>query len=249
MSKVMTDEDILTRLRDDHEYYGDFGRQYLSNSDIGTLLKNPMAFGVKREDSSTLAIGRYFHQLLLEPDKAKEVESIEVASRNTKAYKEAIKESGKTLILLQKEINQVNELVDRMKSNFQFFEGIYEDGNKFEVPAITKILGVPFKGKADIVTDTCLIDLKTTSDIYKFKYSAYSYNYDSQAYIYSTLFDKPMMFLVIDKTSLMMGAYTVSDESLQRGREKVERAVEVYRNFFTEDAEEDINQFYFYEEI
>ena len=108
MSKVMTDEDILTRLRDDHEYYGDFGRQYLSNSDIGTLLKNPMAFGVKREDSSTLAIGRYFHQLLLEPDKAKEVESIEVASRNTKAYKEAIKESGKTLILLQKEINQLH---------------------------------------------------------------------------------------------------------------------------------------------
>ena len=244
----MTDEDILTRLRDDHEYYGDFGRQYLSNSDIGTLLKNPMAFGVKREDSSTLAIGRYFHQLLLEPDKAKEVESIEVASRNTKAYKEAIKESGKTLILLQKEINQVNELVDRMKSNFQFFEGIYEDGNKFEVPAITKILGVPFKGKADIVTDTCLIDLKTTSDIYKFKYSAYSYNYDSQAYIYQLLFGKPLKFYVIDKQTMLMGKFEPSPEFVERGKYKVHEAIKVYNRFFGEDAEESVSD-YFIQEI
>ena len=58
-----------------------------------------------------------------------------------------------------------------------------------------------------------------------------------------------MMFLVIDKTSYMMGAYTVSPESLERGRQKVEKAVEVYRTFFGDNPQEDINQYYFNEEI
>ena len=248
MSNTQTQTDILTRLRDDHDYYGDFGRQFLSNSDIGTLLKNPKAFGVKREDSSTLAIGRYFHQCLLEPDKAKEVKSIDVASRNTKIYKEAIKESDHTVILLQKEMDHVDELVSRMKSNFQFFEGIYEDGNKFEVPAITNILGVPFKGKADIVTDNCLIDLKTTSDIYKFKYSAYSYNYDSQAYIYQLLFGKPLKFYVIDKQTMLMGKFEPSPEFVERGKYKVHEAIKVYNRFFSDQSEEDV-QDYFIQEV
>jgi hypothetical protein len=58
-----------------------------------------------------------------------------------------------------------------------------------------------------------------------------------------------MIFLVIDKTSLMMGAYTVGEESLERGKRKVEKAVEIYRTFFGDNPTEDINQYYFNEEI
>ena len=36
---------IIDLLRDDNNYYGDRGRKYMSNSDIGTLLSNPKAFG------------------------------------------------------------------------------------------------------------------------------------------------------------------------------------------------------------
>ena len=32
---------IIEELRDDSKYYGDIGRNYLSNSDIYSLLKNP----------------------------------------------------------------------------------------------------------------------------------------------------------------------------------------------------------------
>ena len=35
---------IIEQLRDDSKYYGDFGKQYLSNSDIYNLLKNPRQF-------------------------------------------------------------------------------------------------------------------------------------------------------------------------------------------------------------
>ena len=47
-----------------------------------------------------------------------------------------------------------------------------------------------WKGKADIINheEKLIIDLKTTADIEKFRWSASKYNYDSQAYIYSKLF-------------------------------------------------------------
>ena len=34
-------EDVLEKLKDDIHYYGEFGRRFLSNSDIITLLKDP----------------------------------------------------------------------------------------------------------------------------------------------------------------------------------------------------------------
>ena len=70
-------QEIINQLKDDNEYYNGVGRQYLSNSDIGTLLNNPKEFGAKREDSKQFAMGRYFHQLFLEPNKAKDWDFID----------------------------------------------------------------------------------------------------------------------------------------------------------------------------
>ena len=41
----MDKKQTIDKLREDEHYYGKFGKQYLSNSDIGTLLKNPLALG------------------------------------------------------------------------------------------------------------------------------------------------------------------------------------------------------------
>ena len=35
---------VLEKLRDDEHYYGDFGKQFLSNSDIRSLLTDPLSF-------------------------------------------------------------------------------------------------------------------------------------------------------------------------------------------------------------
>ena len=48
-----------------------FGRKYLSNSDIGTLLTNPLAFGKPSKPISAFLVGGYFHTAILEPDKLK----------------------------------------------------------------------------------------------------------------------------------------------------------------------------------
>ena len=44
----MNKQEALKALQDDTNYYGDFGKKYLSNSDIGTLLTNPLALGQKQ---------------------------------------------------------------------------------------------------------------------------------------------------------------------------------------------------------
>ena len=248
-------KNIIEILKDDNEYYNGIGRQYLSNSDIGTLLKNPRDFGKKLEDSKEFAMGRYFHQLFLEPSKAEEWDFIDVSSRATKKYKEYVEElksnstRERNFALLQKEKEEVHKWVEAMKLNDDFLEHITDSKNKYEVPMIKEIQGELWKGKADIVGNDFIFDLKTTSSIFDFKWNARKYNYDSQAYIYQELFGKPMVFLVIDKSSLVMGFFSVSDESLERGKQKVARAIEIYRKFYGDNPTEDINQYYLYEEI
>ena len=75
-------KDVLEKLRDDAEYYGGVGKNYLSNSDIQSLLGNVKEFRVPRADNPVFAKGRLFHQLILEPEKASEVVSLDIGSRN-----------------------------------------------------------------------------------------------------------------------------------------------------------------------
>lgn len=237
-------DSVLEKLRDDSQYYGEFGKQYLSNSDIGTLLTNPKEFGVSRADNQAFAQGRLFHQLILEPHKADGWEFVDVSSRNTKAYKEFIAEKNLDFALLEKENLQIRKLVDVMMGNMDFYDDIRNEGNEYEVPAVGEIEGLMWKGKADIVHPDMLIDIKTTSKISDFKWSARKYNYDSQCYIYQQLFGKPLVFYVIDKTNEMLGIFRPTEEFVKGGRDKVKRAVEVYHKFFSDDATDDINFYY-----
>jgi hypothetical protein len=237
-------KDIIEKLRDDAEYYGGIGKNYLSNSDISALLNNPKDFGVSKADNPVFAKGRVFHQIILEPEKAKDTISLDVSSRNTKKYKDFISDNDLDFVLLDKEVAEIKSWTDTMKSNMDFFDMIYAEGNEFEVPSIKEIKGVMWKGKADIVGNDVLIDLKTTGDIKKFKRSANLYNYDSQAYIYQELFGKPLIFLVIDKSTQMLGVFRPTEDFIKRGEDKVERAIEVYHNFFGENASETIEDYY-----
>jgi hypothetical protein len=241
-------EDIILKLRDDEHYYGEFGKQFLSNSDIGALLKNPTSFKERIPDNAAFAKGRYFHHLILEPEKAEEWSFVSVASRNTKAYKEYCSENDVPFALLEKERDEVQSLVDTMLSNFQFFEDIRDGGCEYEVPAVSTIQGERWKGKADIVHPEMIIDLKTTSDIYSFKWSAKKYNYDSQAYLYQQMFGKPLVFYVVCKSTGLLGVFEPSPEFIEGGESKVAQAIEVYRKFYGQSPSEDIDA-YFINEI
>jgi hypothetical protein len=234
---------ILKHLEDDSKYYGEFGKQFLSNSDIGKLLKNPTQFRVNQEMTKPMLEGRYFHTKILEPQKIGDFIEVNVTSRNTVKYKEAINEGE--MLLLTKEREHLDFLCTKMTSNMEMFDYIYDDGNEFEVPEIQKIMSLDWKGKADIINHNkgLLVDIKTSGDIDKFMYSAKTYNYDSQAYIYQRLFGKPLIFLVIDKRTARLGIFECSDSFLRGGQEKVEQAVEVYQKYFSNEATEDIHSY------
>ena len=228
---------IIEKLKQDEHYYGEFGKQFLSNSDISTLLKNPMLLRKDRPKTSAMVIGGYFHTAILEPDKLEQFKIIKSTTRNTKQYKEM---SGGEICLLQHEVDKIELMREAVMDNKICRDLIHDDGcgNVFhEVPAITEIFGNKWKGKADIVNhdEKLIIDLKTTSDIDRFRWSATKFNYDSQAYIYRLLFDYDMLFMVIDKETLQIGLFDCSGDFYKSGMDKVRKATDAYELFYKTD--------------
>jgi len=231
----MKKEEIIDKLRDDEHYYGEFGQQFLSNSNIKTLLKNPLDLHKPTKSNPNFLIGGYFHTAILEPDKIKNFKIVESSSRNTKMYKEI---SGGELCLLQHEVDLIEALVEKVMDN-DVCRGLIlppphpSHPVQYEEPAIAEIGGQMWKGKADIINheEKCIIDLKTTADLDKFRWNAKKYNYDSQAYIYRKLFGYEMIFLAIDKKTGQIGLFDCSTDFYESGKAKVDKACEMYELF------------------
>ena len=235
---------IIETLRNDQEYYSGIGKNYLSNSDIGALLYNPMQFGKDKEKTPAMLAGSYFHASILEPEKVKNFVMVDASTRTTNIYKEALATNGVDMLMLKKEADDIDRMVKSLMANLTFYDMIHDTENKYEVPAVGEIGGVQWKGKSDIVGEEILIDLKTTGNLDDFRFSARKYNYDSQAYIYNQLFGKPMVFIAVEKETCRTGLFECSDEFMDRGREKVYKAIEVYQKFFGADATDDITQYF-----
>ena len=231
----MDKEKIIEKLTQDEHYYGDYGKQFLSNSDISILLKNPRLLKEDKPKTSAMVIGGYFHTAILEPDKLEQFKIIKSTTRNTKVYKEM---SGGEICLLQHEVDKIELMREAVMDNKICRELIDGLGTvEYEMPGVTEILGNTWKGKADIINhdERLVIDLKTTSDIDKFRWSASKFNYDSQAYIYRLLFDYEMLFMVIDKETLQIGLFDCSPDFYSSGEDKVRKATDAYELFYKTD--------------
>jgi hypothetical protein len=229
----MKKDKIIELLKDDNNYYGEMGRQFLSNSNIMTLLTNPLALRDEQQPNINFLVGGYFHTAILEPDKLKKYKIVQSSTRNTNIYKEM---SGGEMCLLQHEVDQLEVMIDKVLAN-EVCRGLIRGNNvDYEVPGIAEISGAMWKGKADILnhSEKLIVDLKTTSNLGDFRYSAKKYNYDSQAYIYKHLFGYDMVFMAIDKTTHQIGIYDCSEKFLETGKEKVEKAVEAYNLFYND---------------
>ena len=231
----MTKAEVLEKLKIDEHYYGDFGKQFLSNSDIMALLNNPLALGQQSKPSAAFLVGGYFHTAILEPNKLDKYKIVKCTTRNTKAYKDV---AGGELCLLQHEVDTIELMRDKLMDNKVCESLIVGDNIEYEQPGLIELEGQMWKGKADIVNhdEKLIIDLKTTSDLSKFRYSASKYNYDSQAYIYSSLFGYEFMFIVIDKKTQQIGIFDCSPKFYESGQDKVKRACEAYDLFYKTDS-------------
>ena len=238
----MDKQEILNKLRDDENYYGDFGKQFLSNSDISSLLNNPLDFKKQLSPSPALVIGGYFHTCILEPHKLDKFKIIKSSTRNTKVYKEL---SDGDICLLEHEADNIQLMREKALGNDLFKDLIQEGDVEYEVPGLIELEGLQWKGKADIINKShqLVVDLKTTNNINSFQNSAHKYNYDSQAYIYSKMFGYELIFLVIDKNTRQLGLFDCSDRFLDSGQNKVARAAQAYNEFFVNE-DIDISQYY-----
>jgi len=238
----MDNKEILEKLKDDEHYYGDFGKQFLSNSDISSLLNNPLDFKKPSPPNPAFVVGGYFHTCILEPDKLEKYKIVKSSTRNTKAYKDV---AGEDICLLQHEVDKIELMRDKVLENDLFKDMILEGAVEYEKPGLVELEGMQWKGKADIVNHSqqIIVDLKTTSNIQNFASSAYKFNYDSQAYIYSQMFGFELVFVVIDKKTNQLGLFDCSEKFLQSGQNKVALAVQAYNEFFV-NGDGDFSQYY-----
>ncbi len=226
---------LLGRMYNDVFYYGELNKLALSSSSLKLLLDSPKKyFEITKNgggpETQPMRDGRLLHTLILEPKKFDALNFVDVKTKNSKIYKEAAKELG--VVYTSKEKQDAERLADAILKNNMALG--YLESADFEVPEIGYIQGMPFRGKADILGNDLICDLKTTTDIKNFPYAARRYGYDVQAYLYCELFNKhhlDFVFLVLDKTSLDIGEFKISETFYEAGKAKVNKAIEVYKNY------------------
>lgn len=239
-------EKIIEGLREDENYYGDYGRRFVSNSDVKTLLENPVMYGQPRVKTGAMLMGTYIHDKLQGRPTQTEFISSET-SRNAKKYKEQAAANG-GIIMLQKEVEIITPVLNKVLANEEFMSyilgGNIQEG-QIEQPAVGEIFGIYFKAKADRLNleQGYVIDIKTTSDIEKFRSSFFKYGYDTQAYIYEVLFKLPMLFAVLDKGTGQVGLFTVSRDTLINAESKVMRAVKIRELYHGANPTMDIDKY------
>lgn len=232
-NKIWNKEELLNNMYDDSFYYGYLGKNALSSSSIKTLLSSPKTYHFTTKygsaESQALRDGRLFHTMILEPNKLDDIIFVEAATKASKEYKLA-KETGKE-VYTQTEKKAAERLCDALLRNEAVKE--YLTKAEFEVPEIAMIDGVPVRAKADILKGNTIIDLKTTTGIKDFRYSADKYSYDLQAWLYKEMFGVDnFVFIAIDKGSLDIAIFECSDEFYAKGKAKFEQGVSNYKHFF-----------------
>jgi hypothetical protein len=173
----------------DSYYYGTLGQLALSSSSLKLLLDSPKKYAYVSQygsgESQALRDGSLVHLAILEPEKFEKLIFVDVASKNTKTYKEAVAKHGQVYTRVEKE--NAEKIADAIFRNEQALQLI--TNCEFEVPAIGDIYGYPFRGKADVLSKKGIVDLKTTSGgIKNFYHSAKKYLYSVQCYIYCRKF-------------------------------------------------------------
>jgi hypothetical protein len=255
--KKLTHDQIIDKLRNDKDYYGDYGAKWMSNSDIKNLQEDTFKqFKGRPEDSENLVKGRYFHQSILEPEKIIDFPIWKDTEIRGKAYKEYLAEHGLAYMLKESEAEEIKEMiVNFLSRNEQLTKLITHNDAEYEVPMVGEIFGHEFKAKADIISEGIVIDLKTSSanTIQKFIYDGRNrYFYDTQAFIYQTLFKKPMTFVAVDKNRRYYNntkeyyweiyVCPASEETVLQGKQKVEMALQLYEKYYGENKIDDIKQ-------
>ncbi len=239
---------LIEKMYDDSFYYGELGKYALSSSAIKNLIESPKSYARSlnfKSDSPAFKTGRLIHLAALEPKKLETLcHVVEVQSAVTKKYKDKVKEVGSDqFVFTRKEYDKAMYTVDALQQN-ELWQEFTRDA-EFEKPGFGILHGYPFRAKADVLGVDFLADLKTTSDLKAFKWSAKKYSYDVQLYIYCNLFKtdfKDFYFFVIDKSTGDLGIYDCAESFYKSGKNKLEYGIKVFEQYFI-NKEIELNEY------
>lgn len=227
-------KELVDKMHDDDFYYNYLGKNALSSSSLKKLLESPKAYWQslqESDDNQNFRDGRLIHMMILEPDKAEELEIVS-GTKATKAYKTAVEELGSHKVYTSSEFNNAKRVVDALMSNDE--ARFYLEGMEFEVPNIGVIDDIPFRAKADCISKdwSTIVDLKTTSSISSWEWSAKNFKYNMQAELYKRIFGaEEFFFLVVDKNTLDIGVYEVSDDAYKSGWNDILMGIYEYKQW------------------
>lgn len=239
----MKEEDrknLIEKLRDDEVYYNGEGRALLSVSHIDMMMRTPELYidfingQYTPEHKTVFTIGQALHTIVLEGTDCfdDKFTVVDASTRNTNIYRDA---PGGNNRLLLSEYNGIEKMVNRLSILSDYDEDVADLLSEFsgpsEEPNVIEVDGIRWKMKADRLTDSNVLDLKSTSDINGFKYSAIKYNNDAQAALYEKTFGVPFKFIIIDKGTLEVAIADCSDSFIAGGWSKIEEATQFYKEF------------------
>lgn len=232
-NKQWDEKDILKRMLDDEFYYGYLGSNALSKSACSKLLLGPKAYVKslkKATETQALRDGRLIHLCTLEPHRIKDLTIVDIASKRGKAWDIALGQNNPQMVYTKKELDYANSIANELL-NCKDVINYFKDA-EFEIPGIKMIDDLAFRGKADVMNGSTIIDVKTTTKIDSFKYSAKAFDYDLQAALYLRLFDcYEFVFIAIDKETKEIKIFECNDSFISNGELKLEMAIDKYREY------------------
>lgn len=230
-------QEINALASSDDFYYGELSRHAVGSSELRNIYGNPQRhleqMKGKRSNNEALIIGSMAHQCWLEPDKFYENVFVETERIDSKVYKEALAQNDPSKVYKIKYKNLAEWMCRKLDTNEHIRK--IRQGAEVEVPMVTMLNDVPVRGKADLIKNDILYDLKTTMvSPQQFEWKIDELDYDLQAYIYLQLFPycHEFHFICINKHNRAVGDIKVKDEHIERGKEKFDLALRAYFEIF-----------------
>lgn len=209
--------------------------------------------GLLRKSSPALSFGKLYDCLLLEPEKFHEqfcvLDDSDIISELSKDYKnpkasklykertaqarDEAEKSGKTIVS-EEDMSMAENMILRLDSSevldtetgeLTMVRNYLKGDAQYE---INDWIGeIPVRGFLDVLGDGFITDSKSTRSISGFRYDVNKFNYDIQAYIYTTVLGIDQFYWVVQQKSkpYLCAVYKASESTIANGERKFWSAI------------------------
>lgn len=218
-------------------------RDYLSSSALKAFAKSPNHYiqyvtGTV-EATQAMIFGSAFHCFVLEPDEFEKRYAVAPAvDRRTKAgkeyYNKFVEASKNQTVITLPEFSQISSMAIAINEH-KPAKDLLQSCTAFELDLTGQICGVKYRGIADGISDTFIMDLKTTQDSSPeaFERTAYQSFYHEQAAAYQLLFGVDRFYwIAIEKSPpYNVAVYMQSEESAIKAKHHLIQLIKEWDNW------------------